>query len=91
MSSALRVTQSCFRCLYKYCYIAQIICYVGDSMKTFDKNMTWAIYADLKDLSDFFNIPYERINEIFKGLCSKKKRPDEAMTALRKMLKAGVK
>jgi hypothetical protein len=51
-------------------------------MKTFDKNMTWEIYADLVDLSDFFNIPYERINEIFKGLCSDKKRPDEAMRAL---------
>ena len=60
-------------------------------MKTFDKNMTWAIYADLMDLSDFFNISYERINEIFRDLCLKKKRPDEAMTALRKMLKAGVK
>ncbi len=60
-------------------------------MKTFDKNMTWAIYADLMDLSDFFNIPYERMNELFKGLCSEKKRPDEAMTALRKMLKAGKK
>jgi len=60
-------------------------------MKTFDKNMTWGIYADLMDLSDFFNIPYERINEMFIGLCSKKKSPDEAMTALRRMLKEGVK
>ena len=53
--------------------------------------MTWEIYAELVDLSDFFNIPYERINEIFKGLCLKKKSPDEAMTALRRMLKEGVK
>ncbi len=60
-------------------------------MKTFDKNMTWEIYADLRDLSDFFNIPYERINGTFRDLCSKKKRPDEAMTTLRKMLKAEVK
>jgi hypothetical protein len=60
-------------------------------MKTLDKNMTWEIYADLTDLSDFFNIPSERMNELFKGLCSEKKRPDEAMTALRKMLKAGKK
>jgi pentatricopeptide repeat protein len=60
-------------------------------MKTLDKNMTWEIYADLRDLSDFFNIPYERINERFKGLCSKKRSPDEAMTALRRMLKEGVK
>ena len=60
-------------------------------MKTLNQNMAWEIYADLKDLSDFFNISYERINEIFRDLCSKKKRPDEAMTALRKMLKAGVK
>jgi pentatricopeptide repeat protein len=60
-------------------------------MKTLEKNMTWEIYADLTDLSDFFNIPYERMNELFKGLCSKKKRPDEAMAALRKMLTAGVK
>ncbi len=60
-------------------------------MKTFDKNMTWEIYADLLDLSDFFNIPYERINVIFRGLCSEKKRPDEAMIALRRMLKEGVK
>ena len=60
-------------------------------MKTLNQNMTWEIYADLKDLSDFFNIPYERINEIFRDLCSKKKRPDEAMIALRKKLKAGVK
>jgi pentatricopeptide repeat protein len=60
-------------------------------MKTLNQNMAWEIYADLKDLSDFFNIPYERINETFRDLCSKKKRPDEAMTALRKMLKAGVK
>ncbi|HEY5525613.1 MAG TPA: hypothetical protein VIK26_09815 [Clostridium sp.] len=59
-------------------------------MKTLDKNMTWEIYADLRDLSDFFNIPYERINEIFKGLCLKKKSPDEAMIALRRMLKEGV-
>ncbi|MHB8102379.1 MAG: hypothetical protein ACYDEF_09445 [Methanosarcina sp.] len=43
------------------------------------------------DFSDFFNIPYERINEIFKGLCSAKKRPDEAMIALRRMLKEGEK
>jgi hypothetical protein len=35
-------------------------------MKSFDKNMTWEIYADLVDLSDFFNISYERMNEIFK-------------------------
>ena len=60
-------------------------------MKTLDKNMTWEIYADLTDLSDFFNIPYEKINEIIKGLCSKKKSPDEAMTALRRMLKEGAK
>ena len=60
-------------------------------MKTFNKNMTWEIYADLMDLSDFFNIPYERVNETFKSLCSEKKRPDEAMTALRRMLKEGVK
>ena len=60
-------------------------------MKKFDKNMTWEIYADLMDLSDFFNIPYERINEIFKGLCSKKKSHNEAMIALRRMLKEGVK
>ena len=60
-------------------------------MKTLDKNMTWEIYADLMDLSDFFNIPYERINELFKGLCSEKKRPDEAMTVLKKRLKEGVK
>jgi hypothetical protein len=60
-------------------------------MKRLDKNMTWEIYADLVDLSDFFNIPYERINELFKGLCTEKKRPDEAMIALRKKLKAGVK
>jgi pentatricopeptide repeat protein len=53
--------------------------------------MTWEIYADLTDLSDFFNIHYERINEIFKGLCSKKKNPDEAMTALKRMLKEGIK
>jgi hypothetical protein len=64
---------------------------VGDSMKSFDKNITWDIYADLMDLSDFFNIPYERINEMFIGLCSKKKSPDETMTALRRMLKEGVK
>ena len=51
-------------------------------MKTFNKNMTWEIYADLMDLSDFFNIPYEKINEMFVGLCSKKKSPDEVMTAL---------
>jgi len=43
----------------------------------------------LTDLSDFFNIPYEIINEMFKGLCSDKKRPDEAMRALRRMLKDG--
>ena len=60
-------------------------------MKSFDKNITWDIYADLVDLSDFFNIPYERINEMFIGLCSAKKRPDEAMIALRRMLKEGVK
>jgi hypothetical protein len=60
-------------------------------MKTLNKNMTWEIYADLKDLSDFFNIPYERINEIFKGLCSEKKRPDEAMIVLKRRLKEGVK
>ena len=60
-------------------------------MKTLNKNMTWEIYADLMDLSDFFNIPYERINEMFIGLCSKKKSSDEAMTALRRMLKEGVK
>ena len=60
-------------------------------MKTLDKNMTWDIYADLTDLSDFFNIPYERINEIFRDLCSKKKRPDEAMTVLKRRLKEGVK
>ena len=53
--------------------------------------MTWEIYADLMDLSDFFNIPYEKINEIFKGLCSKKKNPDEAMTVLKRRLKEGVK
>jgi hypothetical protein len=53
--------------------------------------MTWEIYDDLKDLSDFFNIPYERINEIFKGLCSEKKRSDEAMTVLKRRLKEGVK
>jgi hypothetical protein len=47
-------------------YIAQILWYVEDSMKSFDKNMTWEIYADLVDLSDFFNISYERMNEIFK-------------------------
>jgi len=35
--------------------------------------MTWEIYADLVDLSDFFNIPYERINEMFIGLCSKRR------------------
>ena len=72
-------------------YIEYTLCYVGDSMKTFNKNITWKIYADLMDLSDFFNIPYERINEIFKGLCSEKKRTDEAMIALRRMLKEGVK
>ena len=60
-------------------------------MKTLNKNMTWEIYADLMDLSDFFNIPYERINEIFKGLCLKKKSPDEAMKALKRMLKEEVK
>jgi pentatricopeptide repeat protein len=60
-------------------------------MKTIDKNMTWEIYADLVDLSDLFNIPSERINEMFMGLCSKKKHPDDAMTALRRMLKDGVK
>ena len=58
-------------------------------MKTLEKNMTWDIYADLTDLSDFFNIPYEIINEMFKGLCSDKKRPDEAMRALRRILKDG--
>jgi pentatricopeptide repeat protein len=41
------------------------------------------------DLSDFFNIPYEIINEMFQGLCSDKKRPDEAMRTLRRMLKDG--
>ena len=60
-------------------------------MKTFNQNVTWEIYADLMDLSDFFNIPYDRVNEIFKSLCSAKKRPDEAMIALRRMLKEGVK
>ena len=75
----------------EYCYIAQILWYVGDSMKTLDKNMTWEIYGDLKDLSDFFNIPYERINELFKGLCSEKKRSDEAMIVLKRRLKEGVK
>ena len=60
-------------------------------MKTLDKNMTWEIYADLMDLSDFFNIPYERIDEMYKGLRSVKSRPDEAMMALRRMLKEGVK
>jgi hypothetical protein len=60
-------------------------------MKTFDKNMTWKIYADLVDLSDFFNIPYEIINEMFIGLCSKKKRPDEAMVVLKRRLNEGVK
>ena len=60
-------------------------------MKTLDKNMTWEIYADLMDLSDFFNIPYERIDEMYKSLRSVKKRPDEAMMALRRMLKEGVK
>jgi hypothetical protein len=60
-------------------------------MKTFDKNMTWETYADLMDLSDFFNIPYERIDEMYKGLRSVKSRPDEAMMALRRMLKEGVK
>jgi len=60
-------------------------------MKTFNKNMTWEIYSDLMDLSDFFNIPYERVNETFKSLCSEKKRTDEAMIALRRMLKEGVK
>ena len=58
-------------------------------MKTLENNMTWEIYADLTDLSDFFNIPYERINELFKGLCSEKKRPDEAMIALKRRLKEG--
>ena len=60
-------------------------------MKTLDKNMTWEIYADLMDLSDFFNIPYERIDEMYKSLRSVKKRPDEAMMALRRMLKEGEK
>ena len=60
-------------------------------MKTLDKNMTWEIYADLMDLSNFFNIPYERIDEMYKSLRSVKKRPDEAMIALRRMLKEGVK
>jgi hypothetical protein len=60
-------------------------------MKTLEKNMTWEIYADLTDLSDFFNIPYERINELFRGLCSEKKRPDEAMTVLKRRLKEGAK
>ncbi len=60
-------------------------------MKTLDKNLTWKIYADLMDLSDFFNIPYERINEIFKGLCLEKRSPDEAMRTLRRRLKEGVK
>ena len=60
-------------------------------MKTLDKNMTWEIYADLTDLGDFFNIPYERIDEMYKSLRSVKKRPDEAMMALRRMLKEGVK
>jgi hypothetical protein len=60
-------------------------------MKTLDKNMTWEIYADLRDLSDFFNIPYERINELFKGLCSEKKSPDEVMIILKRRLKEGVK
>jgi hypothetical protein len=60
-------------------------------MKTLDKNMTWEIYADLRDLSEFFNIPYERMNEMFIGLCSKKKSPDEAMTVLKRRLKEGVK
>jgi len=53
--------------------------------------MTWEIYADLMDLSDLYNISHERINEIFRDLCLKKKRPDEAMIALRRMLKEGVK
>jgi hypothetical protein len=60
-------------------------------MKTLDKNLIWKIYADLIDLSDFFNIPYERINEIFKGLCLEKRSPDEAMRTLRRRLKEGVK
>ena len=60
-------------------------------MKTLDKNMTWEIYADLMDLSNFFNIPYERIDEMYKSLRSVKKRPDEAMMALRRMLKEGAK
>jgi hypothetical protein len=61
-------------------------------MKTFYKNMTWEIYADLMDLSDFFNIPYERIDEMYRqGLRSVKKRPDEAMIVLKRMLKKRVK
>jgi hypothetical protein len=60
-------------------------------MKTLNKNMTWEIYSDLTDLSEFFNIPYERINERFKGLCSEKNSPDEAMTVLKRRLKEGVK
>jgi hypothetical protein len=55
---------------------------VTDNLKL-EKNMTWEIYADLTYLSDFFNIPYERINELFKGLCSGKKRPDEVMKYLK--------
>jgi len=60
-------------------------------MRTFDKNMTWEIYADLMDLSDLYNISHERINEMFIGLCSKKKRPDEAMAVLKRRLNEGVK
>jgi pentatricopeptide repeat protein len=59
-------------------------------MNTLQKNMTWEIYADLTHLSDFFGVSNTRINEMFKGLCAEK-RPDEAMAALRRMLKEGVK
>jgi hypothetical protein len=45
----------------------------------------------LRDLSGFFNIPYERMNEIFKGICSEQKRPDEAMAVLKRRLNEGLK
>jgi hypothetical protein len=59
-------------------------------MNTFQKNMTWEIYADLTHLSDFFGVSDTRVNEMFKSLCADK-RPDEAMIALQRMLKEGAK
>ena len=59
-------------------------------MKTLEKNMTWEIYGDLTHLSDSFGVSNSRINEMFKVLCAEK-RPDEAMAALRRILKEGEK